>query len=95
MKTEWIIDPHASCEIISPKDGEPSYLATRIAQAYGDTKEERTERARLIAAAPDLYEALKSAMDAIDRACRNDTRAIQGETKWKSDARAALAKVGE
>lgn len=45
---EWIIDPHLTCEIIANDTSKPTYLAERIGQTYGDSKEVRAQRAAQI-----------------------------------------------
>jgi hypothetical protein len=57
----WRIDPYASCDIIIDDPGKPTYEAARVAQAFGDSKELRAQRAaqivrdhRLAAVVPKL-----------------------------------------
>ena len=49
--------------------------------------------ARLIAAAPELYEALNEALINIERVLRGDRKAVPFRAEWIEEARAICAKV--
>ena len=60
------------------------------ANAYGDTREEMWANARLIAAAPDLLEACKQMLAALDQLHREGLREYH---PIADDTRAAIAKA--
>lgn len=79
---EYVKLSHGSVYIRSLKDGADGYLADVFLSRPGECK----ANARLIAAAPDLYESLSSALELLEA-----ISPLEGDVERK--ARSALAKA--
>lgn len=53
----WAVDPYSSCEVVE-LDYAPPHLADRIAQTYGNSKEQRAQRAAQIVTEHNQHQAL-------------------------------------
>lgn len=58
-----------------------------------EQNEEKAANARLIAAAPELYEMLSEVLSSIERVACGGENAVRFRAEWVEDAKAALAKA--
>jgi coenzyme F420-reducing hydrogenase alpha subunit len=72
------------------KNGKPHH--PRTAEVYGMSKIEAAEKARLIAAAPDLLEALQACVSAMAKAIDQTDAGHMLDDQWEA-ARSAIAKA--
>lgn len=69
------------------------YVIALISRSNVYFEEEVMANARLIAAAPELYEMLNEALINIERVLRGDRKAVPFRAEWIEEARAICAKV--
>ena len=79
-------------EIVGPQRNGAQRL---IAKMYGCALPEGQANARLIAAAPELYEMLSEVLSSIERVACGGENAVRFRAEWVEDAKAALAKARE
>ena len=77
-------------EIVVPEEGRKRTLRASI---YGFKMPEGQANARLIAAAPELLEVIREAVDSAEREMAKGRKASPGLATWLEKARAALAKA--
>ena len=77
-------------EIVGPEEGRKRSL---IASIYGFKLPEGQANAQLIAAAPELLEVIREAVDSAEREMAKGRKASPGLATWLEKARAALAKA--
>ena len=80
----------ARMEVVAPESERAKRL---IANVYGFKLPEGRANARLIAAAPELLEVIREAVDSAEREMAKGRKASPGLATWLEKARAALAKA--
>ena len=90
----WRVDPNAACDIIEDDPSQPTYMAIRIGQVFGDTREERAKRAELIITAVNSHDALVAALKSVSTWLIAPALDKETIAEMRATARGAIALAG-